>query len=161
MCLKYYCMCCSVDPDQMPHSATSDLRLHCLQRPICPNTYGYYGITKSYEKFIQLIGHYHIYPKYWKTITPYHICLNIWISPFYYPLMYLGWVANSADSVHGICVNIVTSSDLCSILRDIIVYLIQTNYRTYPYKRKIKQFLSLQVTAPVLLSTVILKSICC
>ena len=21
----------------------SDLGLHCLQRPICPNTYGYYG----------------------------------------------------------------------------------------------------------------------
>ena len=33
----------SVDPDQMPHSAVSDLGLHCLQRPICPNTYGYYG----------------------------------------------------------------------------------------------------------------------
>ena len=28
----------SVDPDQMPHSAASDLGLHCLQRPICPNT---------------------------------------------------------------------------------------------------------------------------
>ena len=25
----------SVDPDQMPHSAASDLGLHCLQRPIC------------------------------------------------------------------------------------------------------------------------------
>ena len=36
----------SGDPDQMrqnvasqmPHSAASDLSLHCLQRPICPNT---------------------------------------------------------------------------------------------------------------------------
>ena len=28
----------SVDPDQMLHSAASDLGLHCLQRPICPNT---------------------------------------------------------------------------------------------------------------------------
>ena len=27
----------SVDPDQMRHSAVSDLGLHCLQRPICPN----------------------------------------------------------------------------------------------------------------------------
>ena len=27
----------SVDPDQMPHSLASDLGLHCLQRPICPN----------------------------------------------------------------------------------------------------------------------------
>ena len=25
----------SVDPDQMPHSAASDLGLHCLQRPVC------------------------------------------------------------------------------------------------------------------------------
>ena len=27
----------SVDPDQMPQSAASDLGLHCLQRPIGPN----------------------------------------------------------------------------------------------------------------------------
>ena len=33
----------SVDPDQMPHYAASDLGLHCLQRPICPTTLGYYG----------------------------------------------------------------------------------------------------------------------
>ena len=32
------CMANSVDPDQMPRSAASDLGLHCLQRPICPNT---------------------------------------------------------------------------------------------------------------------------
>ena len=32
------CMANSVDPDQMPHSAASDQGLHCLQRPICPNT---------------------------------------------------------------------------------------------------------------------------
>ena len=31
------CMANSVDPDQMPHYAASDLGLHCLQRPICPN----------------------------------------------------------------------------------------------------------------------------
>ena len=30
----------SVDPDQMPHSAASDLGLHCLQRPVCPNILG-------------------------------------------------------------------------------------------------------------------------
>ena len=29
----------SVDPDKMPHSVVSDLGLHCLQRPICPNTW--------------------------------------------------------------------------------------------------------------------------
>ena len=33
----------SVDPDQMLHYAVSDLGLLCLQRPICPNTQGYYG----------------------------------------------------------------------------------------------------------------------
>ena len=33
----------SVDPDQMLHSAASDVGLHCLQRPVCPNTEGYYG----------------------------------------------------------------------------------------------------------------------
>ena len=32
----------SVDPDQMPCSVVSDLGIHCLQRPICPNTKGYY-----------------------------------------------------------------------------------------------------------------------
>ena len=31
------CMAKSVDPDQMPHSAASDLGLHCLQRSICHN----------------------------------------------------------------------------------------------------------------------------
>ena len=36
----------SVDPDQMPHSATSDLGLHCLQRPICPNSQGHYSILQ-------------------------------------------------------------------------------------------------------------------
>ena len=28
----------SEDPDQTPHSPVSDLGLHCLQRPNCPNT---------------------------------------------------------------------------------------------------------------------------
>ena len=36
--LKYCCMYGSVDPDQTPHSEASDLGLHCLQRPVCPNT---------------------------------------------------------------------------------------------------------------------------
>ena len=40
MCLKYIaiCMANTVDPDQMPQNAASDLGLHCLQKPICPNT---------------------------------------------------------------------------------------------------------------------------
>ena len=33
----------SVDPDEMPPSATvSHLGLYCLLRPVCPNTYGEY-----------------------------------------------------------------------------------------------------------------------
>ena len=35
--LIYCCMANSIDPDQMLHSAASDLGLHCLQRPIWPN----------------------------------------------------------------------------------------------------------------------------
>ena len=34
----------SVDPDQIPHSVVSDLGLHCLLRPVCWNTWCYYGI---------------------------------------------------------------------------------------------------------------------
>ena len=33
----------SVDPYQMLYSAASDPGLHCLQRPICLNTKGYYS----------------------------------------------------------------------------------------------------------------------
>ena len=34
----------SVDQDETPHSAASHLGLSCLLRPVCPNTYGKYGI---------------------------------------------------------------------------------------------------------------------
>ena len=38
MCLKYcWKVANSVDPDQTPHIVASDLGLHCLLRPICPN----------------------------------------------------------------------------------------------------------------------------
>ena len=30
------------DPDEIPSSAVSHLGLHCLLRPVCPNTYGKY-----------------------------------------------------------------------------------------------------------------------
>ena len=33
----------SVDPDQTPRSAASDLGLHCLLISVCPNTYSKYG----------------------------------------------------------------------------------------------------------------------
>ena len=35
----------SVDPDETPRSAASHLGLYCLLRPVCPNTYGKYGMS--------------------------------------------------------------------------------------------------------------------
>ena len=32
----------------MPHFAASDLGLHCLLSPVCPNIYGYYSIVTEY-----------------------------------------------------------------------------------------------------------------
>ena len=38
MCLKFaVSVANSVDPDQTPRSAASDLGLHYLLRPVCPN----------------------------------------------------------------------------------------------------------------------------
>ena len=37
----------SVDPEQTLQSAVSDLGLHCLQRPACLNTLGYYSSISS------------------------------------------------------------------------------------------------------------------
>ena len=44
----------SVDPDQKLQSAASDLGLHCLQRPICSSTKGYYIPVKKnkYHSFV-------------------------------------------------------------------------------------------------------------
>ena len=39
----------SADPDETPRSAASHLGLHCLLRPVCPNTWGKYGIL-NFEK---------------------------------------------------------------------------------------------------------------
>ena len=52
----YYLMCLkiaglvanSIDPDEMPHSAASHLGLHCLLRPVCPNTHCKYGIHQYF-----------------------------------------------------------------------------------------------------------------
>ena len=46
----------SVDLDQMPHSVASDLGLHCLQWPICPNTKEHYGIPViwSYKSYLSI-----------------------------------------------------------------------------------------------------------
>ena len=33
----------TVDPDQTPRYAASDLDLHYLPKPLCPNTWVYYG----------------------------------------------------------------------------------------------------------------------
>ena len=45
--------CCTsgkqCSPDETPLSAASHLGLHCLLRPVCPNTYSKYGIALSGE----------------------------------------------------------------------------------------------------------------
>ena len=40
-------------------------------------------------------------------------------------------------------------------------YHIRPNYRTYPYKRTVKKFRSLQITTSVLFSLLLYKGICC
>ena len=44
-----------VDLDEMPDSMACHLGLHSLLRPVCPNTYGKYGI--SYLDFAYLNHH--------------------------------------------------------------------------------------------------------
>ena len=38
-CVKTIAVCLAIseDPDQMPHSVSSDFGLHSLQRPFCPS----------------------------------------------------------------------------------------------------------------------------
>ena len=44
----------SVDPDETPRSAVSHLGLYCLLRPVCPNTYGKYGMLLTPDSIEQL-----------------------------------------------------------------------------------------------------------
>ena len=46
----------SVDPDETPRSAASHQGLHCLLRPVCPNTYGKFGIRCSQSDVYQYKG---------------------------------------------------------------------------------------------------------
>ena len=39
----------SVDPDQTPSSVTSDLVLHCVLKPICADSKGYYIVLTDKE----------------------------------------------------------------------------------------------------------------
>ena len=41
----------------MPHYLASDLDLHCLLRPVCPNTSGYYGTLKVNIEFHNITRH--------------------------------------------------------------------------------------------------------
>ena len=61
------CMANSIDPDQLLHFA-SDLGLHCLQRPICLNTKGYYGIL------IHLIFYLYIYIYFFLCVCLFFFC---------------------------------------------------------------------------------------
>ena len=58
---------------------------------------------------VQILSFYSIYPKYWDTITIYHIYLKIWTSPFFYlPTSKNCWMSgkqyrpwsDAADSVY-------------------------------------------------------------
>ena len=44
-----------VDPDEMQHTAASHLVLHCLLRPVCPNTYSKYGSSRYLGPVVQSI----------------------------------------------------------------------------------------------------------
>ena len=44
----------SVDPDQMPHFALSDLGEHCLYTPLFPNTWGDYGTCNGTSHLVHL-----------------------------------------------------------------------------------------------------------
>ena len=46
-----YGMANSVDPDQTLLQKQSDLGLHCLLRPICPNTQNLYGTSGQWVGF--------------------------------------------------------------------------------------------------------------
>ena len=46
----------SVDPDQTPRFAASDLGLQCLLMSICPNIYGKYASLVCYKAIILLFG---------------------------------------------------------------------------------------------------------
>ena len=53
----------SVDSDQTPQSAASDLGLHCFLRPVFPYTYGWYGksnfipadVSRNYQALIDRV----------------------------------------------------------------------------------------------------------
>ena len=44
--------------DEIPNSAASHLGLHCLLRPVCPNTYSKYSMYRLYRKVKCIYGHF-------------------------------------------------------------------------------------------------------
>ena len=54
----------------------------------------------------------------------------------------------------------INKSSMPKSIKD-LTYRIRSNYRTYPYKRTVKKFRSLQITASVLFSLLLYKGICC
>ena len=47
------------------------------------------GWTENWMPISLLLGQYHIYPKYWNTLSTYHTYPKIWNSPFYHLLICL------------------------------------------------------------------------
>ena len=66
----------------------TDLDLHCLQRQVYPDSAGQ-GLTMvscPVNISVVLFDIYHIYPKYWDTLTPYHTCPNILKKSIFLPV---------------------------------------------------------------------------
>ena len=56
----------SVDTDQIPCSATTDQGLHCLLRPVYPNTMGIYSMLLfmlGFNDTSTLVGHFVLSPR--------------------------------------------------------------------------------------------------
>ena len=77
----------SVDPDQM-HSVASDPGLQCLQRPSCPNTYGYYDISILHLPICDWLLF--VSPTFQgKNRILYPLCVSLYFGLFIHPSVFL------------------------------------------------------------------------
>ena len=93
----------SVVPDQTPHSVASDLGLHCLPRPVCPSTQGYYGIMKEFQTwpvFVRFLAY--LYSSFILTrevIYNFHCSQNLVFVQFDFIPAEMKIILNGFDSV--------------------------------------------------------------
>ena len=69
----------SVDSNQTVHSETSGLGLHCLLRPVCPNTQGKYGTRTGVKNAGNLVCFDCVLflPLVFDISAPYYTCFKI------------------------------------------------------------------------------------